>query len=675
VVHNYTDKPQQVKVDLTLPDAIDNQGKALQQNITLEPDGMSRLDWSILAKSPAKQAFFKVKAIGQTAGDALELNRDILPLGIQVSQVVSGQMTVDSDTKTLDLTLPKGVKPETTHGQLFLSGSLLSSQLRQFDKLVDYPYGCTEQTMSRLYPTLIAARLNQALGISFSKENESKWHEVVNQALRKLSEHQHGSGMWGWWVNDEDDLFLTSYVLEGYGLLKEAGHTLPTDQIERALPATRAYQIKLFQTLNDPNLVKKTDYDKLKAFENWTTLAYSEYALSLHPHPLSKADKKAHDQLLLTLKNRAPHLSTVALAYLKLAAEASHRPDLATLTDTLLLKRLVKAGEFVFWPESGKIQEMDYRFNQTEVNAIAFRALLSGADSNQLSEAQRHGLQHWLQNQQDESAWFNSKATAQLLRALMVEELQSKGQIGETAFTVTAKTSPEASEALATQSIQGQAAYRSQWIWDLPLMQLVHPQVFLEKTGPGRLFYTQVLKYWLPQASPEHKRIANRPDGILVERQLFRLVPKAVTSNGVVHFKSEAIRDWQVKAGETVLMKVRVKSPIPVPFAILEIPLPSGAEVVANQDTNITSTENESGISESIFEGDWGTSWWGHQDILDDKVAYFSQSLSSNHDHVFFLTLRMEMPGEFGMNPVMLKAMYSNHIQAFSQRDTVKVIQ
>jgi uncharacterized protein YfaS (alpha-2-macroglobulin family) len=112
-----------------------------------------------------------------------------------------------------------------------------------------------------------------------------------------------------------------------------------------------------------------------------------------------------------------------------------------------------------------------------------------------------------------------------------------------------------------------------------------------------------------------------------------------------------------------------------VPFAILEIPLPSGAEVVANQDTNITSTENESGISESIFEGDWGTSWWGHQDILDDKVAYFSQSLSSNHDHVFFLTLRMEMPGEFGMNPVMLKAMYSNHIQAFSQRDTVKVIQ
>jgi alpha-2-macroglobulin len=675
VVHNYTDKPQRVKVDLTLPEAIENQGKALQQSLTVEPDGMKRLDWSILAKTPAKQALFKVKALGETAGDALELNRDILPMGIQVSQVVSGQMTEDPETKTLDLALPKGAKAETSKSKLFLSGSLLASQLGQFDKLVDYPYGCTEQTMSRLYPTLIAARLNQALGIPFSKENQTKWHEVVKQAMNKLSEHQHGSGMWGWWVNDEDDLFLTSYVLDGYGLLKEAGQVLPEDQINQAIPATRAYQTKLFQTLIDPKTVQKSDYDKYVIWGHWTTLAYSEYALSLHPSKLSNTEKKAHEQLLATLKNKAPQLSTVALAYLKLAADSTQYKELSAISEALLMKRLKQEGEFTLWPESTKLEEADYRFNQTEVNALAFRAMLSGASSQKLSEVQLHGLQNWMLSQQDESAWFNTKATAQLLRTLMAEEIQSKGKTGEPAFTVMAKASPEASEAFASQSIQGHDAYRTQWIWDLPLMKMVQPQAFLEKSGPGRLFYTHVLKYWLPQANSENARIANRPSGVVVERQLFRLVPKAVTSNGVVHFKSDPISNWQVKAGETVMMKVKVRTPVRVPFAILEIPLPSGAEVVSEKDTNIDSVEDESGQTESIFEGDWGTSWWGHQDILDDKVAYFSHELTPNQDHVFFLTLRMEMPGEFGLNPVMLKAMYADRIQAFSQRDTVKVLQ
>lgn len=683
VVHNYTDKPQQVKVDLTLPQAIENQGKALQQSFTVEPDGMKRLDWSILAKTPVKQALFKVKAIGETAGDALELNRDILPMGIQVSQVVAGQMTSDPDTTTLDLALPKGAKAETTSSKLFLSGSILSSQLGQFDKLVDYPYGCTEQTMSRLYPTLIAARLNQALGIPFSKENQTKWHEVVKQAMNKLSEHQHESGMWGWWVNDEDDLYLTSYVLDGYGLLKEAEQALPDERLNQAISATRAYQLKLFQILIDPKTIQKSDVHQPATWGNgidWTTLAYSEYALSLHPVKLSKAEQKTHEQLLSALKNRAPQLSTIALAYLKLAADATHHKELAAVSATLLMKRLKQEGDFTFWPESTTTeapdyQFADYRFNEIEVNALAFRAMLSGTSAQKLSESQLQGLQNWMLSQQDESGWFNTKATAQLLRTLMVEEIQSKGKTGEPAFTVTAKGSQDASEAFASQFITGQEAYRTQWIWDLPLMKMVQPQAFLEKSGPGRLFYTHVLKYWLPQASSDNARIANRPNGVEIERQLFRLSPQAVTSNGVVHFKSEAINNWQVKAGETVLMKVKVKTPVRVPFAILEIPLPSGAEVVAEKDTNITSAENESGQTESIFEGDWGYSWWGHQDILDEKVAYFSHDLAANQSHVFFLTLRMEMPGEFGLNPVMLKAMYADRVQAFSKRDTVHVLQ
>ncbi len=91
--------------------------------------------------------------------------------------------------------------------------------------LIDYPYGCTEQTMSRFLPATIVARTLRARGLSaedamtrvfggIEPDNASKTHPkgkhsldelatMTRQGLERLYDFQHGDGGWGWWKDGE----------------------------------------------------------------------------------------------------------------------------------------------------------------------------------------------------------------------------------------------------------------------------------------------------------------------------------------------------------------------------------------------------------------------------------------------------------------------------------------
>ena len=81
------------------------------------------------------------------------------------------------------------------------------------DELVQYPYGCVEQTMSRFMPAVVAGEAMKKAGLR--SPAAQRLPEVVAQALSRLAEFQHADGGWGWWKDDESNDFMTAYVLEG----------------------------------------------------------------------------------------------------------------------------------------------------------------------------------------------------------------------------------------------------------------------------------------------------------------------------------------------------------------------------------------------------------------------------------------------------------------------------
>ena len=108
-----------------------------------------------------------------------------------------------------------------------LAGAVQSA----LDELVQYPYGCVEQTMSRFMPAVVAgAAIQEAHGKNPAGE---RLPEVIRQGLERLRDFQHRDGGWGWWNNDETNDFMTAYVVEGLARCRRLKQPVYCDVLQR----------------------------------------------------------------------------------------------------------------------------------------------------------------------------------------------------------------------------------------------------------------------------------------------------------------------------------------------------------------------------------------------------------------------------------------------------------
>ena len=78
--------------------------------------------------------------------------------------------------------------------------------------LMEYPYECTEQTVSRFLPNIRTTAALRAAGL-VDADLEENLKTQVNTGLQKLYAQQNPDGGWGWWGNQESDLLTSAYVV------------------------------------------------------------------------------------------------------------------------------------------------------------------------------------------------------------------------------------------------------------------------------------------------------------------------------------------------------------------------------------------------------------------------------------------------------------------------------
>ena len=88
---------------------------------------------------------------------------------------------------------------DPTAGQLEItvSPSLVGDLADTLGYLVEYPYGCVEQTMSRFLPAIKVSQILKQHGVKHP-ELEKKLPGVAAAGIKRLIELQHGDGSWGW---------------------------------------------------------------------------------------------------------------------------------------------------------------------------------------------------------------------------------------------------------------------------------------------------------------------------------------------------------------------------------------------------------------------------------------------------------------------------------------------
>jgi hypothetical protein len=170
----------------------------------------------------------KVVDLGGREADAAERKVQVLPRGYPTTRSFSGTLAGGGRIPIRLRSPRKGTIKMVLTAESGLAGPLESA----LDGLINYPYGCVEQTMSRFMPAAIAGRAMKRAGLKCRQA--AKLPKVLNRSLERLAGYQHDDGGWGWWKHDATNDFMTAYVLEGLCLSRQCGHAVPEPMIERA---------------------------------------------------------------------------------------------------------------------------------------------------------------------------------------------------------------------------------------------------------------------------------------------------------------------------------------------------------------------------------------------------------------------------------------------------------
>jgi alpha-2-macroglobulin len=207
---------------------------ARSRELTLTAGGRQRVAFPVIATA-AGNARFRFAASMPGHEDALELNVPVQQPTQRESEALSEGAT--EGNVNVAVSFPEGVVPGSARLIVSVDPDGLAGIEEGLRDLVQYPYGCLEQTTSRLIPLVAARELTRSLRLPALEGSELE--RYIKIALAKIARHQTPLGGFGLWPGSEPDAYLTAYALWGLWLAGEAGYPLDRVVVERAIQYLR----------------------------------------------------------------------------------------------------------------------------------------------------------------------------------------------------------------------------------------------------------------------------------------------------------------------------------------------------------------------------------------------------------------------------------------------------
>ncbi len=695
VVNNNTKKALRARVGLTadgvrvLGGSKTKQGwRGAGRTVRVPAGGEGRVDWRVRVER-AGQVLLRTVARGGGHADAMEKTYQAHEHGIQKMIARGGKLRGNEARITLDL--PKRREGSTVM-TVQVAPSLAVTMLDALPYLIDYPYGCTEQTMSRFLPAAITARTLRGLGIepadvmhkafggieqahaakthAKGKRSIEKLDEMIRQGLARLYDFQHSDGGWGWWKHGESDRFMTAYVVWGLILASQADIEVRTNAIERGA------------SFLNVNLVQEE-----RALDRQ---AWMLHALSVHHSSAQK--RQAHEyqaKAFSNLWNNREQLNAYSRALLTLAAaNYGYRDKAKILVDNLangairdeapdtsvIMRGEPRAGSKTIMGTArwGKARGW-WRWSQGGIETTAFvlRALMAVDPHHELIEP----AMNWLVKNRRGAQWSNTRDTAIVVLALN-DYLKISKELGEPSQYAVLVNGEE----IAQKKLSGKdlIAAPSTFTVNPKLIQDGENTITIRK-DKGRALYFFARADFFSLEEP----IQPAANEIFLRRQYYKWTGRPSLLKGTVYERRPVGDGDTIVSGERVEVVVTVESKNDYEYLVLEDLKPAGLEAVqvkSGQPAYIreikASTVDESfktkkpkgwkkRLSSASFEHiDYtGRSRQVHQELRDRKVALFVDKLPQGVWEIRY-DLRAEVPGKFHALPLLGHAMYVPEIRA-----------
>jgi hypothetical protein len=616
IVHNYLASTKTVQVSLDAK-GVDVLSGATGE-ISVPSKGETKLDWRIRAKS-VQEIVLQTKALTNEESDAMELTLPVIPVGVKQSDAKSGSLNaLDQEEKTT-VNLPTNLEESGSGLDIKINSSLAGSIFSALDYLTSYPYGCTEQTMSSFLPDIVVAKAMKDLNLKVSLDTP-ELEKKIQAGMSRLLDYQHQDGGWGWWKDDESQVFMTAYVVSGYGQAQAAGYDVHAQSLVKAALWLRATLDKY------PNM--RPDLR-----------AYVLYALVSTGHSDAAAMQFAKSaQSSMT----AQGLSMLGLS-LQMSGDSAGAREIAEKIESAATVNEQEA----YWP-SDYDYFMEFEFHdEAETTAYAMRLLsVVKPDSPLLPKAafwlvsHRNGGYFWDSTKQTAMVVFGlteyMKASHELDANFHAEVFVNGKQVLTRQFTPADSLNPE------QPAIHLDASH----------LRPGANEIRVHKSGSGRAYWSANGAYY----SSDKRLVQNNKVSLSITRDYFQLAPEQ--TNGKIVYNLNPLQG-EMHVGDVLAVRVTVAGS-EWRYLLMEDPIPAGAEFITRDD-----------LYELKQRPNWWQFWFTRREFHDDRAAIFQTYLRGQTQYVYLL--KIVNPGKFQISPAMVQPMYQPSIMATSDGATLEV--
>lgn len=223
-VQNFTSTDQNFDISLNF-----DAGQVDNANLTgvlIKSRQTREIAWSVKVtneKDLGKLTFSAKSETNPNDNDSVTNTLPVRTFGFLDQTAVTGNGSV-----TFPINITSDVNKTKSSVTLYLSPSILGTLPVAMNYLIGYPYGCVEQTTSRLATALIAKTNKSIFSDVFANANID---DIVNKSIKRLTDQEQSNGGWSWWWAGRSDPFITAYVLQNVSLAKSLGYEVPQELI------------------------------------------------------------------------------------------------------------------------------------------------------------------------------------------------------------------------------------------------------------------------------------------------------------------------------------------------------------------------------------------------------------------------------------------------------------
>ncbi len=686
LVSNNSTREREVHAGLHIDGPLALQGDA-EKTLVIPGGETRRVTWTTNTLS-AGEANLRVTARSRNAADSVSLKLPVYPYGAGHYSGFAGR--TERGSVRAEVELPANRHADATQMKITVSPSIATSILDALPFLIEFPYGCVEQTASRFFPAAVVAHSLRSLGFPADAvkagifggihpdhlpENEAGLDDldaVVAAGLARLADTQESSGAWPWMPGGRADTHMTAYVLWALETVRHAGVEVDADMIGRA----RGWlETELNRTQNQPPL-----------------RAWILHALSARYEPAEAGRPTTHEAAaFLDLMRERAGLGAYGQAMLALVAarfgfEEDARLLLRNLRNSVRLEEHPDASAMTGGGRQGTLQTAHWGRarewwtwwrSPVEATAFALQAMLLVEPSNELVVP----AMNWLTRNRTAARWDHTRDTSVAVLAL-TDYLRMSGEL-ESDLDAEIRVNGEHLQRVSIPLSRVLEGARTTTVPNAMLRDGTNTVEIIRRSGDGPVYFRVDTKTHIE--SPPVEPAGNE---LFISREFYRVREIPTLLRGFRDRLEPLAAGGKVAVGERIEAVLLLEAKTDLEYLVVEdfraagietVQIFSGERVAARGVdpvlyAELTPGERALGLTEA---------WGGRNPYLRRTVTTYQEI--HERGGVFFIDrlpegtweiryrLRAETPGRFEVLPGRASAMYVPRIRGNSVSAAIEV--